>query len=374
MVLNHLLRLLVLVPLLIAGCNHESAPTAAQPPDVVRQNGAHFESSQGQPAAAVRLVEVARFETAIGNCDEVLITPTGDVVVVLDVLGDVEAWDIRSQNLLWEQTTDLYDHHLSTDEIVWLHQSGASRDIVHMDLHTGEERRRTPLQIELVKLWNAVFGWGDTPVLAAQAEYADLGQIVTFSVDTGRLLSRCDMPRDADAVEIGIEGLGISPDGKQLLVTMRGGMLLCERSGNVLHRYPAKNHVSRLLFLADGKRALACGTTFGSPLYFLNLMTGKMIERSEHRWEASSLDVSGDGQWAVTGGRSRFEADRNHYLRTKTSEGGEVVLWHLATDAPVVKINPFVDSVEGVGISVNGRWVAAVESGGQIAVYEVKNL
>ncbi len=331
--------------------------------------------AQDKPTG-VQLVEVARLKTEITSFHDVLLTPGGDLLIVQDVLGAVEAWDVAKQRRLWAKNTGSYAHHLSAsaEEMVWVRQSRASRAIVHTDLRTGKQRKRTPLEIEPVKLWNAVFGWGQAPVLAAQAEYQDRGQIVTFSVETGKLLSRCNMPAGDDGTELGIQGLGVSADGMQLLVTMPGGVLLCDRDGQALHRYRTASHVARLRFLPDGKRALACGTTFGSPLYFLDLVAGKITEHRDHRFGTASLEVSADGKWAVTGGQCRFAAERNYSLRTHKSEGGEVILWDLTANQPVSKLNPFVDSVKGVGISRDGRWLAAAETGdesGQVVVFKV---
>ena len=49
-------------------------------------------------------------------------------------------------------------------------------------------------------------------------------------------------------------------------------------------------------------------------------------------------------------------------------------MWDLTTGKPLAKVNPFRDSVMGVGISADGRWLAAAESGdvtGQVIVFRV---
>jgi hypothetical protein len=149
---------------------------------------------------------------------------------------------------------------------------------------------------------------------------------------------------------------------------------LCDTSGKVLHRFEAVSNISRLQFLPTGQRALGSSEVFGSPVYFFDLEGHKVAQRQEHRYQAVCLDVSADGCWAVSGGRCRFEADRNYYFRTETSEGGELVLWDLASNQPAVKLNPAVDSINAVGISPDGRWVAAAEGGdaeGRVIVFKV---
>jgi hypothetical protein len=327
-------------------------------------------------AKQAQLTEVARFKTEITDGNEILLTAGSEFAVMRGVLGAVATWDVRNRKLLWTRDTDSSVLHLSDagDEVIWLEQSADSRDIVHIDLRGGQERKRIRLEIEPVKLWNAAFGWSKEPILAAQAEYADRGQIVTFSVKTGKRLSRCNMPAGFDGSETGIAGLGVSADGGRFLVTTMGGVLLCDRSGEVLHRYRVDSHVSRLLFVAGGKRALACGPVFGSSLLLLDLAGGRFSERKEHRFQMVSLAISADGKWAVTGGQCRFAAERDYLERTKTSEGGEVILWDLSTDRPVVKLNPFVDSVKAVGITADGGHIAAFETGdleGQLVVFKV---
>jgi WD40 repeat protein len=189
------------------------------------------------------------------------------------------------------------------------------------------------------------------------------------------LLKRFDMPVEENGSQVTIRGLAVSRSGKEFLITASSSVILCDDSGQVLRRYSTKGNVSRLLFLSSTRWALACGDVFGSPLYFLNLEDGTVVMENEHRWDTVSLDISPDDKWAVTGGRSRFAADRNYYLRTSNDEGGEVILWDVAAKKAVAKVHPCVDTVSAVTVSADGSRVAVAEEGdttGQIIIFEIK--
>ena len=330
-----------------------------------------------EKVATKELVEVSRWKTKLNMFNDLLLSEDGSTLVVQATLGTTEGWDVSKKQRLWKMETDSYAHQINDEddeEFLWVDQTKSPPAIVHTGLRDGKERSRTPLKDANAKLWNVEFGLGPMPQFGAQAEYKSGPHVLSFSLATGEVETVFKMPK-LDGNQTEIEGLGVSANCKQFLLTVSGGLLLCNDAGQVLQRFKTKSNVARIRFLPDGVHALAVDSTFGSPVYFLELKTGKVKEVKEHRYGTESLEVSYDGKWAISGGRCRMAAERNYYWRTKKEEGGEVVLWDLAKQQPVVKLNPFVDSVEGVAISADGRFVAAAETGdtdGQIVVYEVK--
>ena len=331
--------------------------------------------ARAQDKPAKQLVEVARFKTDLTMFNDLLLTTKGDLLLVQNTLGKTEVWDVPAKKRLWGHDTDSYHHHLADDEeVVWLDQQSEPPAAVRTDLRTGDENDRIDLDLEpVVKLWNVQFAMDRQRWFAGQAKYADGNYLLKFGMESGDLNTIAKLPQGLKGEPGEIEGLGVSLDCRQFLHTRRGGLVLTDENCQVKHRFTTANHVSRIKFLPDGKQAIASGDD--KPIYFLDLTTGKLAERLEHRYAAASLDISADGKWAVSGGRCRMAAERNYSRRTKKAEGGDLILWDLTTREPVVKLNPAFDSLEGVALSADGKFVATAETGdteGVLVVYEVR--
>lgn len=359
--------------LLSSGCGTPSSPPASE---LVTPNGQSSHDSAGTQGSPANLVEHYRFSTPTNRALKLILTSNGEILVIRG-LSDLETWDIKNRKLLWSTEAENYHHYIQSDkELVWLDQSQRPPAIQHVDLLTGEVLSRQPLEFNGHRLFNAVFAHErEPPIIAAQAEFSDGDHVLLFSASSGELLTVFDMPKDFDGDQVNIQGLGLAANGNRILVSARGGVILCDDLGNVLQRYAIDYSVSQFLDLPQTEWALGYDDALGSTVCFFNLQNGQLVERNDHRWQATALDVSADGKWAVSGGRSRFAADRNYYFRTDKREGGELILWDVAAQTPVFKINPCFDSIGAVAISPDGRWVVAAENGdseGQIIVFERK--
>jgi hypothetical protein len=368
-----LIAVLVAMELLLffAGCDADSVPA---PIEENAPSGQALNETTESHGPAAKLVEIRRFSTPTNRADELILTSNGEILVVHG-LSDVETWEVKNGKLLWSNEAENFDHHIESDkELIWLDQSHRPPAIRHIDLLTGQELSRQPLNFDGRRLFNAAFAFNrEPPIVATQAEFPDGDHVLLFSASSGELLTDFDMPVDFDGDQVNIQGLGLAANGDRVLVSARGGVILCDERGKVLHRYAIDDSVSHFLDLPQKEWAIGCDNVLGSAVCFFNLENGRLVERNDHRWEATALDVSADGKWAVTGGRSRFSADSNYYFRTDKNEGGEVILWDVASQMPVFKTNPCLDSVGAVAISADGKRIAAAENGdseGQIIIFE----
>jgi WD40 repeat protein len=332
--------------------------------------------AQDQPAK--RLVEVARFKTGLTMFNDLLLTTKGDLLLVQSTLGKTEVWDVLAKKRLWGHDTDSYHHHLvnEVEEVVWLDQQSKPPASVRTDMRTGDENDRIPLDFEpVVPLWNVQFAMAGRRMFAGQARYADGNYLLVFGMESGALNTIAKLPKGIKGDPLEIRGLGVSPDCRQFMLTAPGGLVLTDENCAVKQRFTTANNLSRIKFLPNGKQAIAAGVHTGTPIYFLDLTTGKVIERKEHRYGTASLEISADGKWAVSGGQCRMAAERNYYSRTKSAEGGDLILWDLTAREPVARLNPAFDSLSGVALSADGKFLATAETGdtdGVLVVYQVQ--
>jgi hypothetical protein len=261
-------------------------------------------------------------------------------------------------------------------EVVWLDQQSKQPASVRTDLRTGDENDRIPLDLEpVVKLWNVEFAMDRRRMFAGQAKYVDGNYLLVFGMESGLLNTIAKLPKGLKGDPLEIQGLGVSLDCRQFLLTTLGGLVLTDENCKVKQRFTTANNVSRIKFLPDGKQAIVSGIHTGTPIYFLDLANGKVVERKEHRYGTASLDISADGKWAVSGGQCRMAAERNYNSRSKKAEGGDLILWDLTAREPVAKLNPALDSLKGVALSADGNYLATAETGdteGILVVYEVR--
>jgi hypothetical protein len=190
-----------------------------------------------------------------------------------------------------------------------------------------------------------------------------------YSTDDGELLWSWDVKGEQ------VEGLGISPDAKQLLLKTGPGFDLVSDEGKQLHHF-ALDGTFDFRFTPDGKSAFAWKSILGGKLHFLDLIKKTESSQQAHKYKTKSFAFTPDGRWGVTGGMCRLEADRNYYFRSKQAEGGEVILWDLPAQKPVAKINACFDTVGAVHISADGKRIIAVEHGddkGNVIVINVKS-
>lgn len=325
-----------------------------------------------------QLVEVARLKMERTRFGDLLLTEQGDLLIVQPVIGKTEAWDLKKKVRLWSLETDSASLRLSDneEEMLWVDTSKRPAEIVHSDVRTGKDRNRRALGELRGRMGSGEFSCGPKPIIAAIETFDDGANIVVFSFETGKILNVFDEPTTKPGKEPELYGVAVTPDGKRFLIATGGSIAMCDEMGKLLNRWETEAAPSRIRILPDGKSAIAAGIIFGSPIYSIDLVAGKMTERKEHRYGASSLDISRDGKWCVSGGQCRFAADKNYDLREDKQEGGAVILWNTAKMEPAVKIHPAVDCIEGVALSADGRWLAAAETGdaeGQIMIYQVSD-
>lgn len=323
------------------------------------------------------LIEVVRLKMERNRFGDMLLTRQGDLLIAQPIIGKTEAWDLKKKEQLWSLETDNAALRLSDneEEMLWVDTSKRPAEIVHTDVRTGKDRKRMALADTRGRLFSGEFALGTKPIFAAIETFDDGANIVVFSLETGKILNVFDEPNTKPGTEPELYGVAVSSDGKRFLIATGGSIVMCDDKGKILHRWETEAAPVRIRILPDGKSAIAAGTIFGSPIYSIDLVNGKLTERKDHRYGTASLDTSSDGKWCVTGGQCRFAADKNYDLREDKKEGGAVILWNTARLEPVVKIQPAVDCIKGVALSADGGWLAAAESGdqqAQIMVYRVQ--
>jgi WD40 repeat protein len=393
---NFILVATVLLPVAQFHSTHRAEAGEAEKPSAALP-GATASAESSQEAGGAQLIELARFKTDISDFSEILFNRDSTVLVLRGILSETEVWDLQTKKRLWKKDTDWYAHYVLPDKdiLVWLRQDRGKREIVQTDLRTGEEIESVPLAVERgVRLWNLCFTSStlrpagkdgpllprlDDLLLAGQAEYSDAAQIQVFHARSGKRIDLCGMPEDIHEEQTTIRGMGILPGGKRALITGFNSVILTDvPSGKVITHYDFEvSGVSRLLSAPGGDWAVGCNEDCGSHchsvLYFFDLSQDKMQQRDEHNWGIAALTLSADGKYVVTGGQSRFSGEDGYWWRSRKSEGGELVVWDRAAMKKLVKLNPSVQEISGVGISADNRFIAAGEYGdvdGGIILYK----
>ena len=96
-----------------------------------------------------------------------------------------------------------------------------------------------------------------------------------------------------------------------------------------------------------------------------------MTSFDEHRWNSRAINMTPDGKYAVSGGRSPSDADYMVINGSEADYGCEAIVWKLSDRNIVVKSYAPEGSISAVAISPDGSQVAVAEGGGRIVLYDI---